>query len=85
MHDEEIDRIADAVVALQAKEDPTIPALNQQLSDCEKAIENMLNAIQMGILTESTKERLEQLEKQKGAASCALYKLRLSAPRYTKR
>ncbi|MBQ8094956.1 MAG: hypothetical protein IJ242_15500 [Clostridia bacterium] len=85
LNDVEIDRIADAVIALQEREDPTLPALNHQLAECDKAIENMLNAIQMGILTESTKERLEQLEKQKGAASCALYKLRLSAPRYTKR
>ena len=56
--DTAIDRIADAMVAMQAKEDTTIPALQQQLRDCEKGIENILNAIQMGILTVSTKERL---------------------------
>ena len=44
------------MIALQEREDPTLPALNHQLAECEKAIENMLNAIQMGILTESTKE-----------------------------
>ncbi len=30
-----------------------------------KFVQNMLNAIQQGILTSSTKERLEKLEKQK--------------------
>ena len=84
LKDEEIDRIADAAVALQAKEDPTLPALNQQLSDCEKAIENMLNAIQMGILTESTKERLEQLEAQKKDLKLSILQAQIERPRYTK-
>ena len=84
LKDEEIDRIADAAVALQSKEDPTLPALNQQLSDCEKAIENMLNAIQMGILTESTKERLEQLEMQKKDLKLSILQAQIARPRYTK-
>ena len=35
------------------------------MKDCEKGIDNLLNAIQMGIFTPSTKERLESLEQQK--------------------
>ena len=35
------------------------------LRDAESGIQNMLNAIQAGILTSSTKERLEQLEETK--------------------
>ncbi|MBP3624370.1 MAG: recombinase family protein, partial [Peptococcaceae bacterium] len=33
--------------------------------DTEKSIENMLNAIQAGIVTSSTKQRLESLENEK--------------------
>lgn len=65
LRDDEIDRIADAIIDLQNREDTTLPALRQQLKDCEQGIENMLNAIQMGILTPSTKTRLEELESQR--------------------
>ena len=84
LKDAEIDRIADAVIALQEREDPTLPALNRQLAECEKAIENMLNAIQMGILTESTKERLEQLEEQKKSLKLSITQTQIERPRYTK-
>ena len=84
LKDAEIDRIADAMVALQEREDPTLPALNHQLAECEKAIENMLNAIQMGILTESTKERLEQLEEQKKSLKQSILQTQIARPRYTK-
>mgnify|MGYP001071135800 FL=1 len=55
LRDEEISRIADSILALQAGEDTTIPALKKQLADTERGIENMLNAIQQGVLTSSTK------------------------------
>ena len=35
------------------------------MKGCEKGIDNLLNAIQAGIFTPSTKERLESLEQQK--------------------
>ena len=43
----------------------TFPSTRKQLRDAEVGIQNMLNAIQAGILTSSTKERLEQLEETK--------------------
>ena len=55
LQDDEISRIADSILALQAGEDTTIPALKKQLADTERGIENMLNAIQQGVLTSSTK------------------------------
>ena len=48
---------------LQNTEDNTLPLLRKQLADTNRGIENILNAIQQGILTSSTKERLEELEK----------------------
>ena len=82
--DTAIDRIADAMVAMQAKEDTTIPALQQQLRDCEKGIENILNAIQMGILTVSTKERLEQLEQQRETLKTSILQAQIARPQYSK-
>lgn len=84
LRDEEINRIADDLVALQDKEDLTLPALRQQLEEAEKAIENMLNAIQQGVLTVSTKSRLEELERQKEDLEISILQAQLQRPRYTK-
>lgn len=65
LKDNEISRIADSIIALQESEDTTIPKLKKQLADTERGIENMLNAIQQGILTFFTKKCLEALKKQK--------------------
>ena len=69
---------------MQAKEDTTIPALQQQLRDCEKGIENILNAIQIGILTVSTKERLEQLEQQRETLKASILQAQIARPQYSK-
>ena len=84
LKDEEIDRIADGILTLQASEDTTIPALKKQLADTERGIENMLNAIQQGVLTSSTKERLEALEKQRDNLKIAVLQAELQKPKYTK-
>ena len=55
LQDEEISRIADSIISLQNSENTTVPALKKQLAETERGIENMLNAIQQGILTASTK------------------------------
>ena len=63
--DDMIEDIADSVMALQKRENTAVPLLKQQLAEVEKGIENMLNAMQAGILTKSTKKRLDDLEAQK--------------------
>ena len=84
LQDDEISRIAEAIVALQEKEDTSLPAMRQQLTECEKAIDNMLNAIQMGVLTASTKERLEKLEMQREELKLSILQAQMARPRYTK-
>lgn len=53
MDDAFVEYIADMVMELQTKESSELPALRQQLAETEKDIENMLNAIQAGILNTS--------------------------------
>ena len=79
-----IERIADAIVALQDQEDPMLPTMRKQLKDCEKGIENLLNAIQAGIVTGGTKERLESLEAQKENLQSSILQAQLDRPKYTK-
>ena len=84
LQDDVIDRIADAMTAMQYQEDATVPALKAQLKECEKGITNLVNAIQAGILTASTKERLEQLEKEREALTINIAQAQLARPKYTK-
>ena len=84
LQDDEISRIAAAIVSLQEREDTTLPAMRFQLAACEKAIDNMLNAIQQGIITASTKERLEQLETQLQELKLSILQVQMTKPRYTK-
>lgn len=60
-----MERITDKLLNLQGEENHDLRLLEQQLSEVEKGIENMLNAIQAGIITESTKQRLADLEQSK--------------------
>ena len=84
LNEEKINRIIDALLVMQEREDVTIPALRRQLAETEKGIENMLNAIQQGIFTASTKQRLEELEKQKEELSLSMTTAELQKPKLTR-
>lgn len=84
LNDRTIDRIADEIVLMQSRENTTVPALEQEKKACEKSISNLLNAIQAGILTPSTKDRLEQLEAQRDKLDAAILQAKMERPVYTK-
>jgi DNA invertase Pin-like site-specific DNA recombinase len=63
--DDMISRIADMLLHVEREESTALPLLEKQMKETEKAIGNMLNAIQQGIFNESTKQRLDDLEEQK--------------------
>ena len=79
-NDELIEKLADSVLELQGEENTALPLLKKQYADIQKSIDNMLNAIQQGILTESTKERLESLEKQKSELSVQITREEMAKP-----
>lgn len=78
--DELIEKLADTVMNLQSKENTVLPLLKKRFADTQKSIDNMLDAIQQGILTASTKERLESLEKQKSELSVQIIKEEIAKP-----
>lgn len=84
LNDTAIDRIADSIVKMQDKNDPIVPVFEKQLKECQKGIDNLLNAIQAGIITDSTKERLQQLEEQQKGLKASIIKARIAHPVYTK-
>ena len=84
LHDDVIDCIADALVAYQDKESTLLPSMKQQLRECEKSIQNMLNAIEAGIITPATKQRLQDLEARREELNVSILQEQLQKPRFTK-
>jgi len=84
LHDDIIDQIAESILKIQGQKDTTIPALQRQLSECEKSIENMVNAIQAGALTPSTTQRLKDLESEKERLGIAICEAKLARPKFSK-
>lgn len=60
-----MERITDRLLSLQGEENHDLKLLENRLADTEKGISNMLDAIQAGIITASTKQRLAELEAEK--------------------
>ena len=60
---------------------PDLPIYEKQLEKRKSVSTNMLNAIQMGILTSSTKERLEQLEEQRKELQARIAEEQLAKPK----
>lgn len=79
--DKVIEAIVSMVMDMQDRENTTLPVLEQQLREAETGIENLLNAIQQGILTKSTKARLEELEASKEDLENKIANEKLEKPR----
>ena len=65
MDDKLMEQLSYKLYDLQMQGSSILPALQAQLSDVDSGIDNMLNAIQQGIVLESTKKRLSDLENRK--------------------
>ena len=79
--DASMNAIIAKVMELQNQESTDLPIYEKQLKETEVGITNMLNAIQMGILTSSTKERLEALEDQRKELQARIAEERLAKPK----
>lgn len=79
--------MADAVESYVAKinaDRREIDALQALLKESTKKHENVMKAIEMGIITESTKSRLEELEDEISGIRAAITAAELSRPRITR-
>ena len=62
------------------KESTVLPNLKKALAHTETAIDNMLYAIQSGIITPSTKQRLEELEGRKSSIETMIIQEKMTKP-----
>ena len=77
LQDKEIERIAKELIAKQGKEDFVLPLLESQLAETVKGLENLVNAIQQGMLTPTTKKRLDELEAVKAGLEMKILQAKL--------
>ena len=84
MNDEVMERLIDTLMELQKKESTDLPLLKKQLAETEKGINNMLNAIQAGIFTPSTKQRLDELEETKSQLEVSILQEEMHKPLLTR-
>ena len=82
--DKTLDAIADMVLDVQTRENTSLPVLKEQLAQTEHGIQNILNAIQQGIFTPSTKQRLEELEETKERLTVSILQEELQKPHLSK-
>ena len=83
MNDATIDAIVSALMTLQDEENVNLPLYEKQLRETKTAIDNLLNAIQQGLLTRSTKERLDALEAAQDELENKIACEKLAKPRIT--
>ena len=81
MDDKAIEAIVSMLMDLQDRDNVNVPLYEQQLREADTAISNLLNAIQQGILTRSTKERLEELENRRDELEAKLACEKLAKPK----
>ena len=84
VNDSVIEDIANIVFRNFKKENPALQLLKQRLSETETALNNLLKAIEEGILTSTTKQRMIELEKTRDELNLKLIKEEMKKPKITK-
>ena len=80
-NDAAIEAIVSLLMRIQDQENVNLPLYEKELRETNIAIQNLLNAIQQGVLTRSTKERLEQLETARDDLEKKIAMEKLAKPR----
>lgn len=84
LHPGSIRCLVGELLKYQEKEDTRTPALKAQLSDVEKRLRNLLEAIEQGIFTPTTKARMDELETQKESIENSIEQERARAKKLTR-
>lgn len=82
---ESINTLIDLAYDAQSKENEQLPLLRKQLAQTEKGIKNIVDAIEQGISTKSTRERLLELEQRKNDIEISIAKESIDNPMLTKK
>ena len=84
VNDEKIvDYLVDRLFEMQGAANPRLPQLKAQMADVLKKIENIIQAIEQGIIFESTRDRLAALEKEKSELEISILEEQIERPLLT--
>ena len=84
LHDDKlIEDIVHMFMEFQKKENTVIPHLERELAEVDKAINNMLTAIEQGIINSFTKRRLDELESKHRDIETEIIKEKMKRPQLT--
>ena len=80
LNDPVIEHLTDLILEAQGRENTRLPVLKEQLRDTEKRLSNLLEAIEQGILTPTTRQRLDELETRRDALKASILEEELQRP-----
>ena len=83
-NDKLLSDMADDVMALLNEDDEMILALEAQLREVQSSIDNIMKAIEKGVVTRSTKSRLEELEAEEEKITLSIKLEEAKKPKITK-
>ena len=84
LNDRVIDLLADKLLEYQSKENTRLPVLQAELKEVKRRIDNLVAAIEQGILTPATKARMEELEQQREALETGILQEQIEKPPITR-
>lgn len=84
LNDRVIDLLAYKLLEYQSKENTRLPVLQAELKEVKRRIDNLVAAIEQGILTPSTKSRMEELEQQREALETSILQEQIEKPPITR-
>ncbi|MCQ2442236.1 MAG: recombinase family protein [Oscillospiraceae bacterium] len=79
-----LNSIADAVLQLQGKSNPTLPILETELRQVNADIQNIVNAVQAGMFSKALADRMNQLEAQKCDLEARIIEEKIAKPVFTR-
>lgn len=83
-NDEVIEELSDRIYEMQAEENTAVTVAKNQLSEVEKKLNNLAEAIAQGVFSSTTKKLLDDLEEQKSNLEVELFKTQINHPVLTK-
>lgn len=82
--DDVIKELSDRIYEMQTEESAAVTVVKNQLSEIEKKLNNLAEAIAQGVFSSTTKKLLDDLEEQKSNLEVELFKTQINHPVLTK-
>ena len=83
-NDEVIEELSDRIYEMQTEESAAVTVVKNQLSEIEKKLNNLAEAIAQGVFSSTTKKLLDDLEEQKSNLEVELFQTQINHPVLTK-